>query len=158
MHVSPAKHSSGKCDRKVWQTDRRRTKWSLYVAMLCRRHKNWVAFRTADDACVMRTVFLVVTQSCFAGDTCIPRNAATFFLMSKQNYWKCKYWIQGSLPVNLYLGIINILALYVLRSKFFINSLVSKSIHQKHKASKIGQAQIVEPLKRTRNWTLLKVV
>ena len=22
MHVSPAKHSSGKCDRKVWQTDR----------------------------------------------------------------------------------------------------------------------------------------
>ena len=39
MHVSPAKHSSEKCDRKVWQTDRqtdgqrdrrmdrRRTKW-----------------------------------------------------------------------------------------------------------------------------------
>ena len=48
MHVSPAKHSFGKCDRKVWQTDRqtdrhtdgRRTKWSLCVAMLRRRHKN----------------------------------------------------------------------------------------------------------------------
>ena len=47
-HVSPAKHSFGKCDRKVWQTDRqtdrrtdrRRTKWSLCVAMLRRRHKN----------------------------------------------------------------------------------------------------------------------
>ena len=47
MHVSPAKHSFGKCDRKVWQmdrqmdgqTDRRRTKWSLCVAMLRRRHK-----------------------------------------------------------------------------------------------------------------------
>ena len=44
MHVSPAKHSFEKCDRKVWQTDRqtdrRRTKWSLCVAMLHRRHKN----------------------------------------------------------------------------------------------------------------------
>ena len=39
MHVSPAKHSSGKCDRKVWQTDGQ-TKWSLCVAMLRRRHKN----------------------------------------------------------------------------------------------------------------------
>ena len=52
MHVSPVKHSFGKCDRKVWQTDRqtdgwtdrqtdgRRTKWSLCIAMLRRRHKN----------------------------------------------------------------------------------------------------------------------
>ena len=40
--ISPAKHSFGKCDRKVWQTDRqtdgRWTKWSLCVAMLRRRH------------------------------------------------------------------------------------------------------------------------
>ena len=47
IHVLPAKHSFGKCDRKVWQTDRRmdgqtdrrRTKWSLCVAMLGRRQK-----------------------------------------------------------------------------------------------------------------------
>ena len=43
MHVSPAKHSytsvtDGRTDR---QTDGRRTKWSLCVAMLRRRHKNW---------------------------------------------------------------------------------------------------------------------
>ena len=49
MHVAPAKHSFGKCDRKVWQTDGqtdgrtdgRRTKWSLCVAMLRRWHKNY---------------------------------------------------------------------------------------------------------------------
>ena len=45
MHVSPAKHSSGKCDRKVWQTDgqtdRHATKLSLCVAMLRKRHKNY---------------------------------------------------------------------------------------------------------------------
>ena len=50
MHVSPAKHSFGKCDRKVWQksvtdgqtdgrTDGRRTKC---VAMLRRRHKKYI--------------------------------------------------------------------------------------------------------------------
>ena len=55
MHVSPAKHSFEKCDRRTdrqsdgrtdGQTDRQRTKWSLLVAMLRRRHKNhtsWVA-------------------------------------------------------------------------------------------------------------------
>ena len=45
MHVSPAKHSyawlpkvtTGQTDRR---TDRRRTKWSLCAAMICRRHKN----------------------------------------------------------------------------------------------------------------------
>ena len=42
MHVSPAKHSStsvtdGRMDR---QADRRRTKSTLCVAMLLRRHKN----------------------------------------------------------------------------------------------------------------------
>ena len=44
IHVSPAKHSyaSGRrTDRRTdRQTDGRRTKWSLCVAMLCRRHKN----------------------------------------------------------------------------------------------------------------------
>ena len=49
MHVSPAKYSYAwlprKCDyrtdtRTNRQTDRRRTKWSLCVAMLNRRHKN----------------------------------------------------------------------------------------------------------------------
>ena len=44
MHVSPAKHSFGKCDRKVWHSDRR-TKWSLCVAMLRRQHKNIVCCR-----------------------------------------------------------------------------------------------------------------
>ena len=38
---SPAKHSFGKCDRRTERrTDGRRTKWSLCVAMLRRRHKN----------------------------------------------------------------------------------------------------------------------
>ena len=38
--MSPAKHSFGKCDRRTdRRTDRRRTKLSLCVAMLRRRHK-----------------------------------------------------------------------------------------------------------------------
>ena len=51
MHVSPAKHSFGKCDigkcdrqtdrQTDGQTDGRRTEWSLCVAMLCRRHKKY---------------------------------------------------------------------------------------------------------------------
>ena len=44
MHMSPLKHSytwlQRKCDyRTDRRTDRRRTKWSLCAAMLCRRHK-----------------------------------------------------------------------------------------------------------------------
>ena len=46
MHVSPAKHSyaSATDGRTDGQTDRRRTKWSLCVAMLRRRHKNHLKF------------------------------------------------------------------------------------------------------------------
>ena len=40
MHVSPAKHSY--VSVTDGQTDRRRTKWSLCVAMLRRRHKNQI--------------------------------------------------------------------------------------------------------------------
>ena len=39
MHVSPAKHSYGSVTDG--RTDRRRKKWSLCVAMLRSRHKNW---------------------------------------------------------------------------------------------------------------------
>ena len=55
MHVSPAKQSSarlpGKCDYRTntpadAQTDRRRTKWSLCAAMLCRRHNKTQRHKT----------------------------------------------------------------------------------------------------------------
>ena len=54
MHVSHVKHSYAwlprKCDywtdtHKDGRTDRRRTKWSLCTAILCRQHKNIVFFK-----------------------------------------------------------------------------------------------------------------
>ena len=53
MYVSPAKHSFGKCDRKVWQTDRRRRTIRIYHAFVqgqgnppeCQR------FAVHDEAC-----------------------------------------------------------------------------------------------------------
>ena len=56
MHVSPATHSFGKCDRRTdrqtdGQTDGRRTKWSLCVAMLRRRHNEGINFIQTVNLC-----------------------------------------------------------------------------------------------------------
>ena len=71
MHVSPAQHSyawlSIKCDYRIdtqtdGRTDRRRTKWSLFAAMLHRRHKkvikiwSWI-YQWWDVVCMIRRFY-----------------------------------------------------------------------------------------------------
>ena len=70
MHVSPAKHSFAWLPRKCgYRTDGRtdrQTKWSLWAAMLRRRHKNDISVE--EDTCMMylmNTYFEIreITQS-----------------------------------------------------------------------------------------------
>ena len=58
MHVSHAKHNyvwlPRKCD---YRTDRRRTKWSLYAAMLCRQHNK-------ECMCRLRNSYAWLPRKC----------------------------------------------------------------------------------------------
>ena len=75
MHVSPAKHNFGKCDRRTdrqtdgrtdGQTDGRRTKWSLCVAMLQRRHeKGMRVFNPLPFIWVISGHFVVLASHCY---------------------------------------------------------------------------------------------
>ena len=146
MHVSPAKHSFGKCDRRTdrrtdWrtarridrQTDRRRTKWSLCVAMHRRRHKNGHLLTHAYERCqqtITETNWQYQTATKNFDYTTIVDRLRTVSWSKKQLFRKATSTLSPSSKFNLLTTVVYICILFSHRwlHLFFLLVLRYKSL------------------------------
>ena len=101
MHVSSAEHRYARLPRKCdYRIDRRRIKWSLCAAMLCRRHKTYApAARKSGKSYFQRNkhsrghkvVDLGVIQKGIIKGVCM-QNMKSLSLLWLKNYNEGKSW------------------------------------------------------------------